>query len=121
VSHAPADRPTGRIEVDLVFVAPAPVLAGFERPDDRMASVAEMGGGVLVLGIIAAAHVAAGHAEPQMDPAASGPQTVLATVRAGGDLPDLIEVAAPGHHINQPTTPTQLTARLISSPDNMTR
>ena len=121
MSHAPADRPAGRIQVDLVFVAPTPVLAGLERPDDRMAAVAEMGGGVFVPGIVAAAHVPAGHAQPQMDPAVSSPKTILATVPAGGDLPDLIEVAAPWRHINQPTTPTELTTRLISSPDNMAR
>jgi hypothetical protein len=51
-----------------VHVAPGPPLAGLGRGDNRMAGRAEVAGGVFVLGVVAAAHVAAGLAHAQMHP-----------------------------------------------------
>jgi hypothetical protein len=49
---------------------------------------------VLVLGRIAAADVAAGQAESQMDPLVADSETVLAAVGAGNHFADLDEVRA---------------------------
>src|SRR6476646_1393894 len=57
-----------RVEVDLVGVAPAPLLLRLERLDDRVLAGVKLAGGVLVLGVVTAADVAALGAEAQMDP-----------------------------------------------------
>ena len=51
-------------ECDPVDVAPAPVFAGFERADDRVRCVVLVSGRVAVGGVVAAADVAAGEADP---------------------------------------------------------
>ena len=57
---------------DLVLEAPAPVLAGLERADDRVARRARVSGGVLVRRVVAAADVTAAEADPQVQPDAAG-------------------------------------------------
>src|SRR5207244_11179668 len=57
----------------------------------------EVRGCVPVRRVVAAAHVTAGHAEPQVDPLVADPQAVLAAVRARDDFADLIEVGAGRH------------------------
>jgi len=52
----------------------------------------EVFGGVFVLGRIAAAHVAANQAFPQMDPGIAHLQAFLAALAAGFDLPDFSQV-----------------------------
>jgi hypothetical protein len=85
---------SGEFEHDLVHVAPAPVLTRFERADDRVARGVEVLRGVLVLRGVTAAHVPAGQAEPQVDPPVSHRQALLAAVRAGCNVFDLIKMRA---------------------------
>ena len=49
-------------------------------------------GRVFVLGLITAADMPANEADAQVHPTVAGLQAVLAALRAGGDIPDLIEV-----------------------------
>src|SRR5262249_44482128 len=52
----------------LVDETPSPVFAGLQRTHDGMLGAMKMLGGVLVLRGVAASHVPALHAQPQMDP-----------------------------------------------------
>jgi hypothetical protein len=104
MSDAPEYRPARRVQLDLIDIAPAPVLARLERPDNRMTDLVKMRGRVLVGGAVAAADVTAGHAEPEVNPRAAHPQAVLASVGARFDLVNLVEMAANFNHTNQPTT-----------------
>jgi hypothetical protein len=72
-----------------IDVAPAPVFAGLERFDDWVIGGLKVFGRVLVLRRVAAADVAAGHAEPQVDPGVADLQAVFAAIRARGDFFDL--------------------------------
>jgi hypothetical protein len=56
-----------------------------------------MCGRVLVLGAVAAAHVPAAHAEPQVNPLVADPEAILTPVRASRDFVDLIEMFASSH------------------------
>ena len=69
----------------LVLVAPAPVLARFERAHHRVAGVVVVVGGVAVRAGVAAGHVAAGQAHPQVCPDRGADRgAVGAAVRAVG-------------------------------------
>ena len=59
-----------------------------------MARLMEVLGRVLAGRGVAAADMAARQAQPQVHPAASGLQALLASLAARGDIADLIEVAA---------------------------
>jgi hypothetical protein len=50
-------------EVDLIHVAPAPILTGLKRFNDRVTGLVIMLGGVLVLRVITAPYVPAGLAQ----------------------------------------------------------
>jgi len=63
----------------LVYVAPHPALAGFERPDDGVAFGVRVPRRMTVLRRIAAADVPAMHAQAQVDPSVAGLQAVFAT------------------------------------------
>src|SRR5204862_5181016 len=82
---------------DLIDVTPLPVLAAFEGLHQRVMSGAEMLGGVLVLGGIAAADVPAGETQAEVDPGVAGLQTLFAAVRARLHVVDLIQVGAGRH------------------------
>src|SRR5487761_455811 len=99
-----ADRPPRRVEHDLVLVAPAPVLARFERPDDRMPGAPEMLGRVLVRRAVAATHGTARHAVAQVHPRVPCREAVFTPLGAGGNLADLLEMCAFVHHFLQRTT-----------------
>ena len=79
-----------------INIAPAPVFTRLERLDDRMFRRMEVFRGVLVLRRIAAADVAAGHAEPQVDPRVANLQAVFTAVSARRDFANLIKMSA-GH------------------------
>jgi hypothetical protein len=70
----------GKIEFDFVNEAPAPVFAWLERTHDGVLGAVEMLGGVLVFGGVAAADVAALHAQAQMDPGVAHFQTLFAAL-----------------------------------------
>jgi len=97
--------PLACVEVDLIDIAPAPVLARLKRSDDRVTGAPEMSGGVLVRRAVAAAHVAANHAESEVNPRSATPQAVVAAVGARGDGADLVEVGASRNHSTERTPP----------------
>ena len=72
----------------LILEAPAPLLPGLERADQRVRGCGCMGGGVFGGGVVAASDMPAGKADPQMQPDAPFAQTVLATVDLLGKLGD---------------------------------
>jgi hypothetical protein len=59
-------------------------------------------GSVLVLGRIAAAHVAALQAHAQVHPVIAGLYAVFANVLVGGSNADLVQVSALGSHFISP-------------------
>jgi hypothetical protein len=59
-----------------------------------MAAVLEVFGGVLVLRRIAAPHVPADHAHPQVNPGVAHFHALFADMRAGGGELDLIQMLA---------------------------
>src|SRR4051812_49600999 len=69
------------IELDLIDVAPAPILPRLGGFHDGMSSRVEVFRRVLVLGGIAATDVAARQAEPEMHPLVPGCQALLAAFR----------------------------------------
>jgi hypothetical protein len=87
-----------RFEKDLVYVAPAPFLIRLERLDYGVAAAVEVFGGMFVLGVVAAAYVAALHTEAQVNPRVAYRQAILAAVRAWGNLVDLVKMFAFGLH-----------------------
>src|SRR5690348_2731128 len=82
------------LEVHLVHVAPAPVLARLERLDDRVTGRVEVFGGMPVLRVIAAADVAADQTFAQMDPAVAHLQALLAAVATRGHVANFVQVRA---------------------------
>src|SRR5438552_14562375 len=69
----------GRLQHNLIDIAPAPVLTRFERGHDGVLGRVKVLGCMLVFGRIAAAHVTAGPAKPQVDPCVSHLEAFLAT------------------------------------------
>src|SRR5438105_8353552 len=91
------------IDHQIVGVAVRPVLAGLERLDRRMLGPVEMLRRMLIRRRVAAAHVTAAHAQPEVDPLATGLQTLLASPAARLDrratgLAELLEIAADRFH-----------------------
>jgi hypothetical protein len=80
------------LEHNLVDVAPAPVFARLEGLNDRVIRCVKMLRRMLVFGRIAAADVPANEAYAQMHPGIAGLQAILTSVRAGGNVSNLIEV-----------------------------
>ena len=85
---------SGLFHEKLIGVTPSPAFPWFNRADDGMAGRAKVFRGVFVLRGIAAAHVPAGEAHPQVDPAILSFQTLLAAGGARLDVADLIEMGA---------------------------
>src|SRR3981189_1697566 len=73
-----------QIKQHFIDIAPAPAFRRIIAFDHGMAGGVEMRGRMLVRRIIAAADMAAGAADPQMQPLASAFQALLATARARG-------------------------------------
>jgi hypothetical protein len=72
------------VDEDVVDVAIDPVLVGLEGLNDGVQSRVEVLGCVLVRRAVAAADVAAGQAEPEMDPAGSHREAFLAALGSPG-------------------------------------
>ena len=68
----------------VIDVAVAPVFSGLEGLDNRVPSVVEVCGCVLVPRFIAATYVPARQAFPEVYPSVPGPETLLAAL-GGGD------------------------------------
>jgi len=79
-SSEPRLRPPSSIEFhhDLVNVTPAPALSRLERTHDRVLARAEMSRRMLVLRVVATAHVPACPAQPKMYPGVSHGEALLA-------------------------------------------
>src|SRR5689334_21989808 len=65
---------------------------------------AEVRGGVAIRRAVAAADMTARHAHAEVHPRAPDPKAVLASVAAGGDVGDLVEVTARVRHCWYPST-----------------
>src|SRR5208282_4277245 len=61
-------RESSEIQLDFIDIAPAPAFAGFDGLHDRVLRGVEVLRRMLVLRGVAAAHIAAGQAESQMNP-----------------------------------------------------
>ena len=86
------------LEGDLVLEAPAPVLAALGRADDEVAALTRVLPRVTVGGGVAAADVATGETDAEVQPAIAGLEAVLATFdRLRRKDLDLVEMCALGH------------------------
>jgi hypothetical protein len=88
---------SGKVQFQVVDVAPAPSLAGLERLHDRVLSAVEVLGGVFVFRRVAATDMAALQAQPQVHPAVTHLQTLFAALCVWRDLLDLVEMLAGLH------------------------
>jgi hypothetical protein len=79
---------------DFVDVAPDPFFTGLNRPYQGMARVMEMFRGVFVLRRIAASHIPADHAHPQVNPDVAEFHALFTHVGIGSPELDLIQVLA---------------------------
>jgi hypothetical protein len=99
-AHPQTRRCSGKIRnsnFDFIHVTPLPIFAGFDRLHDRVLRRVKMFRGVLVFGRVAAAHVAAGQAHPQVHPGVSDPQAILAAAGTWLDIVNLLHVFASAH------------------------
>jgi len=78
----------GKIDFLLVDIAPAPAFRRIVPFDDRVPGRMEMCGRVAKGRIIAAPHVPAGPAQPQVHPRAVQREALFATASAGRDFAD---------------------------------
>src|SRR5882724_9850649 len=83
-----------QIEQHFIDIAPAPALRRIIAFDHGMAGSVEMRGRMLVRRIVAAADMAAGATDPQMQPLASAFQALLAPERARGHRLNAGDMAA---------------------------
>jgi hypothetical protein len=99
VERSIAAGPKGSREVEFEFVdeAPAPGFAGFEGFHDGVLGRMKMFGGVLVLGRVAAADVAAFEAQAQVDPGVSHFQALFAAAGVRLDGANLRKMRAARH------------------------
>jgi hypothetical protein len=86
-----------RLKHNLVDVAPGPVFTGLEGFYEGVLGGVKVFGGVFVLRRIAAADVAAGEAQAQVDPGVAHLQTFLAAFGLGLYVVDLVEVRTGWH------------------------
>lgn len=92
MSHA-----IGQIVCDLVHIAPAPVLAGFNGPDHWMMQGMEVLSGVLIFGRIAATDMAAGETDSQMYPSVAGFHAIFTNMAGRLEITGLLEMTAGLH------------------------
>jgi hypothetical protein len=87
-------------EINLHFIhkTPAPIFPRLDRLHDRVLCLMEMFGSVLILRRIAAAHVAAGSTEPQVNPGVAHLEAFLAAMGSRLDIAHLIEMCASTVH-----------------------
>ena len=90
--------PVRKIEQDFVDVTPAPPFRRIIALDNRVTGGVKMLGGVLVGRLVAAAHMAAGAADPQMQPAVTRFQALFAARSARNDVADASDMFAMGCH-----------------------
>src|ERR1022692_1938808 len=108
-SSAPSDKLANRVlvklpivsevQLHLVDVTPAPVFARLERAHDGMVGLVEVFGGVFVLGRIAATHVSATEAQPQVNPSVAHLEAFFAAVCVRRDFVYLVGMSASRHDV----------------------
>ncbi len=81
-----------KLEEELVDVTPAPVFPWLEGLNNGMIGRVEMLGGVLVLGIVAAADMTTDETDTQMHPGIPDFQTILTAICTRGDLSYLVKM-----------------------------
>jgi hypothetical protein len=86
------------LKEQVIRVAIAPLLARFERLDDRVKCGMKVFGRVLIRRAVATANVAAGFAQSQVHPGVARLQAIFTPLRAGRDRPYLIEVETLSSH-----------------------
>ena len=92
-------HPVGQVEIYFVDIAPAPAFRRIIAFDDRVARRMIMLCRVAIGGIVATADMAAGPAEPEVDPPAASLETFLATIGARRHGVDIALVrTAVAHH-----------------------
>ena len=83
-----------QVEQHFIDVTPAPPLRRIVALDHGMSGGVKMFGRMPIRGIVAAADMPAGAADPQMQPAAAALQAFLAAERARRDVLDAGDMAA---------------------------
>jgi len=86
------ELPKSALDHHLVHVAPAPVLARLERPDDRVAGGVKVLGSVLVSRLVAATYIPAGQALAQVNPGIARLQALYTTLATRLHVLDLVGV-----------------------------
>jgi hypothetical protein len=97
---APSSGTSGKVQLHLIDIAPAPSFAGLERLHDRMLGVMKVFGGVFVFRGITTADVAALQTKAEVNPSVTHLQAFLATMCVRGDLPNLVEMFAGLHCVS---------------------
>ena len=80
------------VQLHLIDVTPAPALPRLDRPHNRVLDLMEMLRRMLVRRRVAAPHMPALHAHPQMHPRTADLQTLLTPVGRRLHLPDLVQM-----------------------------
>lgn len=88
---------TAQVEKHLVHIAPTPTLRGIVTLDDGVVGRAIVMGGVLPRRLIAAAHMSARAADPQVHPGAAASEALLAALGARPHLGDVFRMTARVH------------------------
>jgi len=86
-------RQLSKLEYHLVDVTPSPVFPWLEGTDNRVLRRVKVFGGMLILGIIAAANMPAFETEAQVYPRIPDFQTILAAIRAWCNMSYLVQVS----------------------------
>jgi hypothetical protein len=81
-----------------IDVTPHPVFAGFERFDEGMVGLMKVFGGVLIFRAVAAAHVTASQAQPQVNPIIPHFQAFFTAIPAGTHLVKILQMSTLGFH-----------------------
>ena len=74
------------LEHQIIDITISPGFAGFERKNDGVLGLAKMFVRMFIFGIVATAHVAALHAQPQMDPIVAHFEAFFTTFATRRDL-----------------------------------
>jgi hypothetical protein len=91
---------SGEINFHLVHETPAPIFAWLDRSHDGMLGPVKVFSRVLVFRRIATTHMAADHAQTQMDPGIADLQAVLTATCMRLDVSNLTDVRAFFHSIS---------------------
>lgn len=84
--------PAADLNIFLIDETPRPIIEHLDRLHHGVLGVAEMCGGMLVIGSVAASDMTARQAQTQVYPFRTDPQALLAAGRTGENRPDPIEM-----------------------------